>query len=731
MTKQGRQLAAIMFVDIKGFSEKMGEDEVLATRMRQKLEGGLKEFIPLHNGDIVKQLGDGALCLFNSAIEAVNAAIELQLCMRIEPVVPVRIGIHTGEVMIDHNDVYGDVVNIASRVESFAFAGGVFISGKVYDEIKNQPGIKTLALGKFEFTNIKIPVEVYAITNEGIAVPNVKRMTGKGVSAYKRRKRKRQSISLMMLGVVALSVVLYATVLKSPDSVIKNTVAVMPFKNLSENKENDFFSDGITEDILTQISKINNLNVLSQSTTVQLKNNTKSIQELGEELHVGYILQGSVRRAVDQIRISAQLVDASTGKNVWAETYDREYSKVFEIQSEIARFIATVLKAKLSLAEKSSINKKPTDNLSAYEYYLRGREHYHHFSKEDNLLAIGEFKMALSLDDEYSLAWSGLADAFSQKSRLGLPQHWLDSSKAASEQAIKFDKKSSEAYKSMANFYLYTGDYDMAKSLLLKAITLNPNNAAAIGNLGSCYLLLGQMVDALKWEKQSAVLEPKKFIPFYIVGWIYRLLGDYNMAEQWLKKSLELKPITDTYFNLAYNYLATGRIKEAKNLVSTIIKLDSTYADNYQIAGVIAQMSGDHNNAAIYFEKAIELDPAFVDNPDFFAPVGLAYQKQKAGKFVDAELILSKALAVYPDTAIAASNRYDRYIFAAAAAAMVNKKELSIAYLNKAAEANWIDYFFVEKNAWFTNVSNEQGFKTLMTQLKYKAAEFRRKANSL
>lgn len=725
---QTRQLAAIMFVDIQGFTRKMSENEELATGMRRKLVDGLLTFIPAYGGKIIKHLGDGALCLFNSDIQAVNAAIELQLLMLQEPKVPVRIGIHSGDVSIDEHDVYGDGVNVASRVESFAVAGGILLSGKVYDEIKNQPNIKTKALGKFGFKNVREPIAVYAIANEGIIVPDVRKMDGKGITYYQKNSVNVRKFALLALLIAAISIIFFKIIRK--DVGRTNSIVVMPFKNLSEAKDNDFFSDGITEDILTQISKIGGLSVLSQSTTQQLKNNTKGVVELAKELGVNYVLEGSVRQSSDQIRITAQLVDANTGQNIWADTYDREYSKIFEIQGEIAKFIANVLKTKLSSSVKESLNKKPTSSLSAYEHYLRGRDHYYQFSKAENDLAINEFKTAIALDEKYSLAWAGLADAFSQKMRLGFSQGYLDSGKIAGEKAIALDTASSEAYKSLANYYLYTSSYDKAKQLLLKSIALNPNNAPAIGNLGSCYLMLGQLDEALKWQKKSAVLEPKKFVPFYIVGWIYRLMGDYQSAEQWVMKALELKPFTDTYRELAYTYLEQNKNREAKALVPKILSLDTTNADNFQLAGEIYQFSGDISGGGNYFQKAFEIDTASANNPESYTQLGIAYAMQKENKKVDAEIILSRALLVYTDQSKKASNSYDRYVYAAAAASMENNTAQSIAFLQQAVNYNWNDCFLAEKSPWFENVKEDPGFKNLVAQIKNKAQSYRSKVSS-
>ena len=721
---QTRQLAAIMFIDIKGYTAIMEENEALAVAMRIKMNASINNWGKHFDGRVVKFTGDGALCLFNSAISAVHASINIQKDMRTLPdVVPLRIGLHAGDVMMDEADIYGDVVNVASRVESFAVPGCIFVSGRIYEEIKNQPDITTIHLGLFNFTNIKVPVTLYAIANEGIAVPGKIKLQGKGVSKAEKSVSTFKKIALISLvGICVLAGVWFGTGMGVAKAEPIKSIAIMPFKNIGNDSSNEFFSDGITEDILTQISKLNGLNVISYSTTLQLKNANKSAKELGDELNVGYILEGSVRRALNEVRISAQLVDTKTSQNIWAETFDRDNTKIFELQSEIAQYIAKILMAKLSPVAKAILNKKPTNNITAYEYYLKGREHYSHFSKSENELAINQFKNAIQLDSVYALAWAGLGDAYSQRVRLGLDKTWLDSSKVASSNAVRLDPTSSEAYKALANYYFYRKQYAEGKPLLLKAIELNPNNAQAIGNLGASYFVEGQLDEALRWEKKAAILNPKNFVPYYITGWIYRLFGNNADAELWLKKALDLRQNVDVYRELSFTYLAQKKNKEALALAEKVASIDTTDGNNDVVAGIVADMAGMNNLAKKFYENGRIKMGENADNADDFSAIGLARLYALSGKSIDAEILLSRALSVYLSEIKNGSMDDDLRIFIAAIFALQGNKVQAISYLKQAAEANWLDVFFVENNPWFNSLKQEPEYLKIIADTKAKIA---------
>jgi len=325
------------------------------------------------------------------------------------------------------------------------------------------------------------------------------------------------------------------------ESVNRKSIAVLPFDNLSNEPENEYFSDGITEDIITQLSKIADLRVVSRTSILQYKNSNKKLEEIGEELNVATILEGSVRRANNQVRIVSQLIDVKTDEHLWAETYDRELKDIFAIQSEIAEQIASALEATLTQDEKDRIEKKPTTSLSAYDFYLKGRDYYYRYKKKENTNAVELFQKALNLDKDYALAWAGLADAYAQMPvRFGFESFWLDSALVAGERAVELDVNLAEAQKALGTVYLYKGWHDKALESYRKAVELKPNYFSAVSNVGVIYYFKGSLDEALRWFKKTVSLHPTFALAYTNVGEIYRLLIDHSKSEQWLKKALAI-----------------------------------------------------------------------------------------------------------------------------------------------------------------------------------------------
>lgn len=731
---QTRQLGAIMFTDIMGFTAMMEANEQTANEWRTRLRQSLKTHVSFFNGRIIELNGDGALTFFQSAYEAVKAAIAIQLDMKKESPVPLRAGIHTGEVVLEESSVYGSVVNLASRVESFAIPGSIFISEKVYDEVRNKPDIQTMPVGKFRFKNVEDPVEIFAIRNEGIAVPDKQKLTGKGVVVEKNKFLLPKAALAGIGATLLITVAVYFLFIKPGDkkSTSVESIAVLPFDNQDKDVQSDFFADGITEDINTNLSRISSLTVISHTTMQAFKKTAKGIKEIGKELNVNSVLKGSLRRMGDKIRIYAELVDVATQKSLWSETIEKDYAKIFDIQSEIAQQIANKLAVKVSEAEKKRIEQKPTDNLQAYEYYLQGRDYYYHYKNEDNEKAIEYFKKAIALDNNYSLAWAGLGDAYSQKhSRYGAEAAWLDSSKIAGQRAILLDSNSSEAYKALSNAYYYAKDYDKGFELLEKSVALNPNNAQAVGNLGTAYFLKAQLDEALRWEKKAAAINPKNGIPYMVIGWTYRILGDYTQAEQWLRKSLELRKFIDTYRELAYTFLLQQKTDSARKIIPLIIAIDSTNNRNYEVAGMITHMMGDTITAKKYFEKSVSLNKSISTDIEGYEAVSLGQLLLNEGNTIEADIHLTTALSAYKKAIEDGSMDDDHALFIAAIYSIKNDKQQALTWLKKAQEFKWMDYGFGELTPWYKNIRNEPGFRQVMTSLKQRAADMRKKTESL
>jgi len=301
-----RQLAAVMFADMTGYTALMQEDEQKAKMLRDRQRYILEKLIPYYNGKIIQYFGDGTLSIFGSAIDGVKCAIEIQAELKKDPKVSLRIGLHSGDIAYDSQGVYGDSVNLASRIEALSVPGAVLVSDKIYDEIKNQVDIQTSMLGKFSLKNVKRQVEVYAIANEGLVIPSPTQVSVK------------------------------------PGS--DKSIAVLPFVNMSADPENEYFSDGISEEILNALTHVEGVQVTARSSSFSFKGKNEDIRQIGTKLGVSKLLSGSVRKAGKRMRITAQLINAADGYHIWSEVYDSDLEDIFQVQDEISLKILNRLK---------------------------------------------------------------------------------------------------------------------------------------------------------------------------------------------------------------------------------------------------------------------------------------------------------------------------------------------------------------------------------------------------
>jgi TolB-like protein len=351
MPEHSHQLAAILFADIVNYTAMMQEDENTAlekiTRFRHVIDIIVEEL----EGKIIQYYGDGCLVLFNSATDAVEFAKLLQTDFNEEPKVPVRIGIHMGDVLIRDGNVFGDVVNIASRIQALSPPGGIYVSEMVYRNIANKKGMDSVFIKEEFLKNVKTPIRIYEV------------LTEYSKTVYHTGPNDEQ---------VAID---------------ENSIAVLPFVNMSSDKEQEYFSDGLTEDIITQLSKIKSFKVISRTSVTQYKTTPKTIREIGKELGVATILEGSVQRSLKQVRITAQLINAVTDEHLWSESYDRPVDDIFTIQREVALAIASVLNTTLTKKESQQLDYVPTVNLQAYDFYMRGKFLIEKRNKTDLLVA--------------------------------------------------------------------------------------------------------------------------------------------------------------------------------------------------------------------------------------------------------------------------------------------------------------------------------------------------------
>jgi adenylate cyclase len=476
-----RRLAAIMATDVVGYSRLIRVDEEGTLEALKALRADLIDpKIAEHHGRIVKLMGDGMLVEFASVVDAVHAAVETQQAVTdhnadvpADKRIELRIGINLGDVVIDGDDIQGDGVNVAARLEAMAEPGGICVSGMVYEGVRDRIDDPFEDLGEKAVKNIERPVRVWRWTND------VGEATG------------------------------LAEPLPLPD---KPSIAVLPFDNMSGDVEQEYFSDGITEDLITELSRFRSLSVIARNSTFSYKGKSRDIRMVASELRARYVVEGSVRRFGDKVRITVQLIDAKKGDHLWAERYDRELSDIFAVQDEIATTISATIVPEIDHAEQVIARRRPPESLSAWECYQRGIWHIHQFTLEAFVAARPLFEKAVRLDPEFAAAHSGLAYALFQEwmySHPNVRRDQLDRGYDEARRSVAIDDHDANAHFVLGRIYGKRGEYHKARAECQKAIDLNPSLPHAYFGLGDALLYLRQFGEALEMLQVAARLSPR------------------------------------------------------------------------------------------------------------------------------------------------------------------------------------------------------------------------------
>jgi TolB-like protein/class 3 adenylate cyclase len=551
-----RKLAAILSADVEGYSRLMGQNEEQTIRTLTSYRSIISNFVQLYRGKVVDSPGDNVLAEFSTVVDAVKSAAEIQseLAKRnaelpIDKRMQFRIGINLGDVIEEEGRIYGDGVNIAARVESMAEAGGICISGTVYDQVEPKLDWNYEYQGEKHFKHISRPIRVYNLLMNPERTSDV---------ASKERM-----------------------VFQLPD---KPSIAVLPFDNMSGDPEQEYFSDGITEDLIIDLSKISGLFVIARNSVFIYKGKAVKIMEVGRELGVTYVLEGSVRKANGRIRITAQLVDTNTEENIWAERYDRELKDIFTLQDEVTQRIVAALAVKLTEDEQTRLVRNYTNNIEAYDYYLRGLEYFNRFTKEANVQAGQMHQKAIDLDPQFAAAYALLGLAQSQEWTQGWSQdpQTLERAFELAQKAIALDETLPLGYAILGEVYLHKKKHEKAIAAQQKAITLSPNDADGLGGLGGILSWAGRPEETVRLAKKAMRLNPL-FPTEYLwnLGHAYYLLDRFEEAVETLNRardrSSEYIPVI-AY--LTASYVELGRMEEARaqaaqfNRLSTRISID-------------------------------------------------------------------------------------------------------------------------------------------------------------
>jgi len=623
-----RQLAAIMFTDIVGYTALMQKNEQQAISLLDRHRLVLELKIHEHKGELISYYGDGSLSMFSSISQALQCAMEIQEALRKDPPVPLRIGLHTGEVLVEGDKIVGDAVNLTSRIQSLGKAGTILFSKDVFEKIRNREQFKAVSMGSFMLKNVEEPMEIFALANEGMVVPNKGEMEGMIAPVLTRRNSRLRWIALITLILLVIIVVLSMPFISGRKFTGKEkSIAVLPFKNISNDSLQEYFSDGITEDIITQLSKIADLRVISSSSVMQYKNISQDIKRIANELNVASILEGSIRREGNQVRITAQLIDPNNSQQVWANNYDRSVNEVFAIQSEVAQQIATELDVKLSKDEGTRIQNRATKNVAAYEDYLLARQS--NWADGERLLL-----SAIQKDSTFALAWSALSARYARRATADSTDrpYYIRKSLDAALKAVNYGPEQSETHMILGDILkTITLNPNLSIPELNKAIALNPNNAEAYVYLAFALSELGRFPEAEKNLVKAKQLDPLSF--FMKAAWtlyyyysrnsekMNASLNDFGPLQggpNRVGRRISMFLLNDQYDSiLAYGSLQrntaemgiamvkTGQLKQATMLVDSLRKASED--DNAFNIGIIYAWMGEKQKAMDYLTIAYRL----------------------------------------------------------------------------------------------------------------------------
>jgi adenylate cyclase len=474
-----RKLAAILSADAAGYSRLMGEDDVATVKLISTCRATMGELAAAHGGRVVDSPGDNILAEFGSAIDAVRAALGMQeklaACNAALPEsrrMAFRVGINLGDVIVEDGRLYGDGVNIAARIEALAEAGGICISAKVYDEVGRKLEATFEDLGEHTLKNIAAPTRVY-------------------------RVRPLNSAPAVQSGELARPA--------------KPSIIVLPFTNMSGTPDQDLFADGLTEDILTELSRFRDLFVISRNTSFKYRGKTVEVQKVARELGVQYVLEGSVRRAGNRVRVTAQLIDGESDRHLWAERYDRDIEDIFALQDEVTRAVVSVLPGRVEAAARDRAARKPTQNMAAYECLVTGKVLHHRSNRDDNAEAFRLVTRAIELDPKYAHAHAWRACTLAQQWTYG----WCEDMKATEDEirreakvALALDENDSDVHRIQAALHLTRDEHDAAIYHQERALALNPNDDLIVVQQGELLTWLGRAEEGIEWIRKAMRLNP-------------------------------------------------------------------------------------------------------------------------------------------------------------------------------------------------------------------------------
>jgi adenylate cyclase len=604
-----RKLTAILCADVYGYSRLMGQDEEATLSTLSAYRKIIDSRIESRRGRFVNSAGDSVLAEFTSVVEAVNCAVEIQNAVKAENAglpperrMQFRIGVNLGDVMVEGEQIYGDGVNVAARLESLADPGGICISGTAHDQVRDKLPLAYEDRGERSVKNITRPVRVWRVLLEEDAPPRGEMQRGT------RRYWRGGALSLAGIAIIAATFMLvqhlslrqqstHASIPAPPKPALSvpsiPSIAVLPFANLSGDPQQEYFSDGITDDLITDLSRIPNLLVIARTSTFTYKGKAEKVQAIGRELGVKYVLEGSARKGGDRVRINVQLIDAASGNQVWANRYDSEMRDIFKLQDDIVQSLITTLGLQLSMLEKGIVVPQRTKNVEAYDYFLRGFELFMKFTPEGFSKARKMFEKSVALDPNYADAYAGLGmlDYLSYGYQWDSDPGALDRAAALANKAITLDESNAAAYVVRGYVAALRGKRDQAIADSEQAVSADPNWAYAwLARADINNTVMGKPEKTLVYIQKARRLDPRHLEWGCLQeGTAYNVMGRYAEAVDALKRCEQFNPWI--HFQLGFAYSQLGREEEAFDEAAEVLRV----SPGFSLEKVPHQVSGGNN----------------------------------------------------------------------------------------------------------------------------------------
>lgn len=703
-----RQLAAILFSDIVGYSAIMQHNEAEAVALMNRYESVLQKAVLQYGGKVINDYGDGSLCLFSSALEAVEASIAIQQDLRQLPAVPLRIGLHIGEVIFENGKVMGDGVNIASRIQTLGLANTVLVSGEIYSKIRNHPELICVPAGTFRFKNIDEPVMVYAMACAGLSVPQRADMAGKLEPSPPGRGRQKfwYAAAILVLILVAVGLFTLNRMQGWPQArgIKEQSVAVLYFDNLSGDSLQDYFSAGMTEEIISRLSNITDLRVKSRQSVLRYRGKADPVKSMARELGVGNILQGSVRKQDNRVLVTVQLVDGRSEMTLWSLSYSRELSDIFEVQADIARQVAARFGITLSETQQRKLVTPPTRNFIAYDLFLKAAADVDMESgiggKSYFQKAIEKLKTAVALDTGFADAYARLALVYSYVAANDLrPQPWLDTAQVFALRAIKVDPGREPGFIALAHVQYLQGMREESLRNLMKAEAIRPFSATQ--TIATQLIEQQAFGEAWEWLEKAKRHDPADPIPLSVETWIFLALGMEDSVQNRVEAVLEKgRPSPAMEHPMLVYYMLTGNEQAYAGLARTMYTNDP---------GQHAYTMGRYH----LFRRNWAVADSFYrvsTRPDQMDAGLIALHRGQAGQ---GRAMLQNTIEVRQQF-MNYVHGWHAYDISRCYAALGDERY--VVFFNKALQKGWFDYWWIEQDPFFDSVRQSPSFQKIMKQ---------------